>query len=409
MRYLWWVCLAAILNGCIPYSDNPLTTADNQGPDPAILGTWFFSEEGETVFLHIGIDEKTKGLRLVMVEFQKDGEVKTSELIGHTSRLEKHTYMNLRWDQPPDPEAGYLFVKYQVVGERIGLGLIRSEAVEKSIREGLIKGKIEETQKNKSAQLTDSSEQLREFVQKHDAALFEELKWMDRLDLAKGHASDSPEKSGDGITIEQRQEFAETIYSLGDASCGLSLTVYQSEINRGVVAVRSQCVLSWQRQLSLFEKGLAKVLEDEKQARTFRALSWGRLAPDQRVPQEMSYRLALAAFLSPLWDKKRGRAKTGHENNFVVELANKANIYRELKLIFEALNLSVRFSSAEKVLVLEAEKLPFFDALKMHGVQAKDKLPFDCQTWFSVSSPVREDISSPKNRSHQEAETTLLK
>ena len=129
------------------------------------------------------------------------------------------------------------------------------------------------------------------------------------------------------------------------------------------------------------------MLEDEKQARAFRALSWGRLAPDQRVPHEMSYRLALAAFESPLWDKKRGRAKTGHENNCVVELANKADIYRELKLIFATLNRSVRFSSAEKVLVMEAGKLPFFDALKMHGVQAKDRLPFDCQAWFSVSSP----------------------
>ncbi len=409
MRYLLWVCLAAVLNGCIPYSDNPLTAQDNQVPDPAILGTWFIHEEGETVFLHIGIDAKTKGLRVAMVEFQKDGEVKTSELIGYTSRLENHTYINLRWDQPSDSEAGYLFIKYQVVGERIGLGLIRSEAVEKAIKEGLIKGKVDETQKFKSAQLTDSSEQLREFVEKHDAELFEQFQWMNRLDFSKSHAGASTEISGDGITIQQRQEFSETVYSLGDESCGLSLTVYQSEINRGIVAVRSQCVLSWQRQLSLFEKALAKVLEDEKQARTFRALSWGRLAPDQRVPQEMSYRLALAAFESPSWDKKRGRTKTGHENNCVVELANKANIYRELKLIFEKLNLSVRFSSAEKVLVLEAEKLAFFDALKMHGVQAKDKLPFDCQAWFSVSSHAREDISSPENNSRKKAEIARFK
>ena len=145
MRYLWWVWLVAVLNGCIPYSDNPLTAPDKEGPDPAILGTWFLHEEGETVFLHMGIDEKTKGLRVVMVEFQKDGEVKTSELIGHTSRLENNTYMNLRWDRPADPEAGYLFVKYQVAGERIGLGLIRSDAVEKAIREGRIQGRIDDT------------------------------------------------------------------------------------------------------------------------------------------------------------------------------------------------------------------------------------------------------------------------
>jgi hypothetical protein len=181
MRYLWWVWLLTILNGCIPYSDNPLTAPDKEGPDPAILGTWLLHEEGESIFLHMGRDEKTQGLRVVMVEFQKDGEVKTSELIGHTSRLGKFTYMNLRWDRPEEQEAGYLFLKYQVAGERIGLGLIRSDAVETAIREGGIQGRIEDTQIPSSTRLTDSSEHLREFVQKHDADLFEELKWMDRL------------------------------------------------------------------------------------------------------------------------------------------------------------------------------------------------------------------------------------
>ncbi|MBI5591580.1 MAG: hypothetical protein HY881_13980 [Deltaproteobacteria bacterium] len=389
MRYLWLVWLATVLNGCIPYSDNPLTAPDKEGPDPAILGTWFVQEEGETVFLHMGVDEKTKGLRVVMVEFHKEGEVKTSELIGHTSRLENNTYMNLRWDRPADPEeAGYLFVKYQVAGERIGLGLVRSDAVEKAIREGRIRGRIKDKQTSASLRLTDSSEKLREFVQEHDAVLFEELKWMNRLDLSKGPAGASIENDREVIAIEQ-QELSETVYSLGDESCELSLTAYESGPNLGVVVVRSKCDASWQRQLSLLEKGLARVLEDEKQARVFRALSWGRLAPDQRVPHEMSYRLALAAFESPLWDKKRGREKRGFKNDCVVELANKANIYKELKLIFAAMNRSVRFSSAEKVLVMEAGKLPFFDALKTHGVKAKDRLPFDCQAWFSVSGPLQ--------------------
>ena len=257
--------------------------------------------------------------------------------------------------------------------------------VEKAIREGKIRGIID--QNPSSIRLIDSSEKLQEYVQKHDATLFEELKWMNRWDLSKGHAGPSIGKSGDGITIERRQEFSETVYSLGDESCELSLTTYESEPNLGVIVVRSKCVSSWQCQLSLFEKGLAKVMEDEQQARAFRALSWGRLAPDQPVPHELSYRLALAAFESPLWDKKRGRAKTGHENKCVVDLANNADIYRELKLIFPRLSRSIRFSSAEKVLVMEAGKLPFFDALTMHGVQAKDRLPFDCQAWFSVSSP----------------------
>jgi hypothetical protein len=386
MRYFWWVLFAVVLSGCIPYSDNPLTEPYKENLDPAIMGFWFLHEEGETLFLHMGIDEKVKGLRVVMVEFQKDGGVKTSDLIGHTSRLGNSTYMNLRWDRPADPEAGYLFVKYQVAGERIGLGLIRSNAVEKTIREGKIQGIIDDTEKPSSVRLTDSTEHLQEYVQDNDASLFEDLKWLRRWDPSQNPAGASIGNGQDGIAIEQRQELSETIYSLGDDSCAMRLTSSQSESNLGVVVVRSTCTLSWQRQLALLEKGLAKVLEDPKQAQNFHGLYWGRLAPDQRAPHEMSYRLALAAFNSPLWDKKRGRAKTGHENDCVVELANTADIYSELKMVFATLNRTVQFSSAEKVLVMEARKLPYFEALKMHGVQAKDRLPFDCQAWFSVSS-----------------------
>lgn len=61
-------------------------------------------------------------------------------------------------------------------------------------------------------------------------------------------------------------------------------------------------------------------------------------------------------------------------------------IYPELKELFEGFHKNITFSSAEKVLVLEAGKLPFFDQLKPHGIRASDRLPFDCMTWFSVSA-----------------------
>jgi len=181
MRYLWWVGVIAILSGCIPYSDNPLTVFEKEGLDPAILGTWSFSDKDETVFLHMGIDRTSKGLRVVIVEFHKDGEVAASELVGHTSRVGDNSYMNLRWVQSTDSEAGYIFWKYQIVEGRIGLGMIRSDTVEQAIREGRIGGKIDETQSPRTVRLTDSSKQLRDYVEKHDATLFEELQWMNRV------------------------------------------------------------------------------------------------------------------------------------------------------------------------------------------------------------------------------------
>jgi hypothetical protein len=36
------------------------------------------------------------------------------------------------------------------------------------------------------------------------------------------------------------------------------------------------------------------------------------------------------------------------------------------------------------VLILPAGQLPFSEALGNSGVRNSDKLPFDCQAWFSV-------------------------
>jgi len=41
-------------------------------------------------------------------------------------------------------------------------------------------------------------------------------------------------------------------------------------------------------------------------------------------------------------------------------------------------------ASVEKVLVLRAGQLAFFDRLQKGGALAGDKLPFDCQVWFTI-------------------------
>lgn len=378
------VWLVAILTGCIAYSDHPLTPPDKAGPDKAILGSWFVLDDRDHLFLNIGIDEKTKGLRVVMVEYGKEGEVKTSELVGHTSRLEDKTYLNLRWDRPEEPGSGYLFIKYEIAGDRLGIGVIRYDAVKDAIRSGAVQGIIKEDKDSESVRLTESSEKLGAYVVKHDAALFEELNWMNRVALPRGPSDPMKLTPSEAVSIQERPELSETVYTVGDASCGLNLTVYRSEMNRGVVTVRSNCGVSWERQLALLRAGLKKVMADDEQAGALRALSWGRLAPDGASASELSYRLALAAFESPLWDKKRGRAKKGHENNCVVEIANHAGIYREMKPLFAEFGRDITFSEAEKVLIMEARRLPFFDLLKGYGVQPRDRLPFDCQAWFLI-------------------------
>ncbi|MFH1977111.1 MAG: hypothetical protein ABIJ52_16435 [Pseudomonadota bacterium] len=175
------------------------------------------------------------------------------------------------------------------------------------------------------------------------------------------------------------------IYSISAGDCTIEWIARNSEI--GVIKHRTRCTVPLSQQLPLLTQICTEFFSKDKNTKEFRTLFWGRLTPDgsRSSSQELSLRLALAAHKSPGWDVKRGKPKNGDINGFVKDLANRANIYPELKELFERFHKSIKFSCAEKVLVSKAEKLPFFDQLKQHGIKASDKLPFDCLTWFSIS------------------------
>ena len=58
--------------GCVSDSKNPLTNPDKEQIDASILGTWAWEDEKESGFIHIGLDKRSKLLRLIMVDFDKD-------------------------------------------------------------------------------------------------------------------------------------------------------------------------------------------------------------------------------------------------------------------------------------------------------------------------------------------------
>ena len=187
------------------------------------------------------------------------------------------------------------------------------------------------------------------------------------------------------VTIEHSSQWNATIYKISSGGCTIEWIARNSE--PGVIKHSAECALPLAEQMPLLEKICSEFFSKDKNAQAFRTLFWGRLEPD--VPngsRELSLRLALAAHKSPSWDAKKGKPKNGDINGFVKDLANREKIYPELKELFESFHKSIKFSCAEKVLVQKADKLPFYDQLKLQGVKATDKLPFDCMTWFSVSA-----------------------
>jgi hypothetical protein len=194
------------------------------------------------------------------------------------------------------------------------------------------------------------------------------------------------EQNSSAVIVKYSNLDNATIYSISSGNCTIEWIARNSEI--GVIKHRSQCTVPLSQQLPFLTQICTEFFSKDKNTQAFRTLFWGRLTPDESEPssQELSLRLALAAHKSPDWDVKRGKPKNGDINGFVRDLANTEMIYPELKELFERFHKRITFSCAEKVLVLEAGKMPFFDQLKQHGIKASERLPFDCMIWFSVSA-----------------------
>jgi hypothetical protein len=191
-------------------------------------------------------------------------------------------------------------------------------------------------------------------------------------------------KDKDEVVVKHGPENRETDYRVVSGDCRITWTVYKTEANRGVIRHRPDCGLALAEQAPLIGKILRKVMATDVEAAYFRTLSWGRLFPDGAREATLPARLALAAKRSAEWNAVKGAPRGGDVNGWVRKLANEALIYEELRPVFSKSGLDIKLSSVEKVLVQPAGRLAFFETLREGGVQAQDRVPFDCQTWFSV-------------------------
>jgi hypothetical protein len=193
-----------------------------------------------------------------------------------------------------------------------------------------------------------------------------------------------------GVAVEISSRYDATIYSITEIDCTITWAAYTTELNKGVVKHAARCPATLSQQLPSLTRILEEFLGKDRNAPSLHTLFWGGLVPETgSASLEMPLRLALAAYRSPGWDVKRGRPTSGDMNRFVKDLANREPIYPELRALFKRFHRSISIASVEKVRVLEAGKLPFSDELKKQGVQAADKLPFDCMVWFALSEEMQ--------------------
>ncbi len=175
--------LLLILLGCIPYSDNPLTDPEIAKIDSSLLGTWYWNEERESGYIHIGLDKETKWLRVVVLEFGKEGGLGVSEYSGHTSSMGDKAYLNIKEVRHSGEQHGYLFVKYRIQGEHLGISIINNGAVVAAIKDGRLKGTIQEGKWVSTVQITENQQALQQFILKNDKELFKDETRLHRLSL----------------------------------------------------------------------------------------------------------------------------------------------------------------------------------------------------------------------------------
>jgi hypothetical protein len=199
-----------------------------------------------------------------------------------------------------------------------------------------------------------------------------------------GRAPEGRGARADEVAVKHDAQSRETDYTIASEDCRITWTVFQTEANRGVIRHRADCALALPEQAPLIAKVLRRVLGADAEAAGFRTLMWGRLYPDGARDVTLAMRLALAAKRSPEWDAVQGAPRSGDINRWVRKLANEASIYEELRPVFREAGLEINLTGVEMVLVEPAGRLKFFEALREAGVRADDKVPFDCQAWFSV-------------------------
>jgi hypothetical protein len=67
-RYLAATIIGLLMGACIPYSVNSLTDPDKEKMDSFLCGSWYWRDENEAGFVHIGLEENSGLLHVIMLD-----------------------------------------------------------------------------------------------------------------------------------------------------------------------------------------------------------------------------------------------------------------------------------------------------------------------------------------------------
>lgn len=171
MPYLRAIFILMVLAGCIPYSEYPLTAPGEQEIDREVCGSWYYKDEKNYGYIHMGVNKESHRLDIIVAEFDKTGNMEISEYSGHTALLAGNRYFNIK-EIRPNRKPTYFFVKYRAEKDFLVVSLMDVNAVEIAIKKEGLEGEISKGQYLSSVRITADKKKLQQFIKDHDKTLF---------------------------------------------------------------------------------------------------------------------------------------------------------------------------------------------------------------------------------------------
>lgn len=189
ITYMLLLLFSVFGYSCTPVTSiNPLSDPANVTFDERLKGVWHYhTEDDSDVYLHIGKAPDNKTLML-SIEHMKNGTLSTSRSIMFPAKIDNNNYMSVQFnentDNIPKDHLGYYFAKYIISDNgRLIISFMDTGKIIEAIEAGKLKGQIKyreiqspdnKDQKSRSAdsaKLTDSSENIIEFIRKTDDSI----------------------------------------------------------------------------------------------------------------------------------------------------------------------------------------------------------------------------------------------
>jgi len=159
------------LAGCLPVSQNPLSSPEDAAADSRLPGVWYGRSGEDTIYLHF-VAGKGAQMDAVEVDHQKDGDAHTNIYTVFPSVLGAGHYLNIR--EKAGAEKPYYFARYRIADSgALTIWLMGETPAAKAVKNKKIAGKITTKDSGggkaeRDITLTASSEELAAFVRKSD-------------------------------------------------------------------------------------------------------------------------------------------------------------------------------------------------------------------------------------------------